>query len=202
MIEYPYLSPSLSESDRENLIKAHFHEIMKALGLRTDDDSLKNTPARVAKMFVREIFSGLSEVPPKITVQENKFNYNQMLIEKDIAVRSVCEHHFVPIVGVCHIGYVPDKKLIGLSKLNRVADFYSRRPQVQERLTEQIRAFLVDSLQTESVIVTIDATHFCVVLRGVKDMNSVTRTTALGGVFLQKGARDEFLGAIGTIKKF
>lgn len=200
--ESPYIESTLSPDARKIAIDGHFRKILELLGLDLTDDSLMDTPRRVAKMYVDEIFSGLpKENFPKITVQENKFGYNQMLIETNIAIRSVCEHHFVPIIGNCHIGYIPGKKVIGLSKLNRVADYYARRPQVQERLTEQIRCKLVDVLDTEDVIVTIDAVHYCVVMRGIKDTNAITRTTSMGGSFEKKEPRIEFLNAIGTIKK-
>jgi GTP cyclohydrolase I len=180
------------------LIERHFKEIMHILGLDLDDDSLKGTPHRVAKMYVKEIFSGLNpENNPKPTLFENKYRYNQMLVEKNIAVFSNCEHHFVPIVGKAHVAYISSGKVIGLSKLNRIVQYFSKRPQVQERLTMQIANELKKVLATEDVAVVIDAHHFCVSSRGIKDTDSSTITAAYSGKFLQEDTKGEFLKHIG-----
>lgn len=181
-------------------IEFHFAEILRILGLDLNEESLKKTPNRVAKMFVLELFKGLDkEQFPKITTQENKFNFHGMLLESNINVRSICEHHFVPILGRCHIAYIPGERIIGLSKLNRITEYYSRRPQVQERLTKQIQEELQSILQTESVAVLIDAAHMCVRLRGVQDSDSSTRTCELGGLFLESPWREQFLTAIAPV---
>jgi GTP cyclohydrolase I len=180
-----------------HLIQHHFSEIMRILGLDLEDDSLKDTPARVAKMYVKEVFSGLNpENRPAITVFENKYNYGRMVLEKNITLHSYCEHHLVPIVGKAHVAYIPGRHVIGLSKLNRIVQFYSRKPQVQERLTEEIAAALKEALQTEDVAVMIDAVHFCVASRGVQDVNSSTVTSHFSGKFENADARNEFLSAI------
>jgi GTP cyclohydrolase I len=179
-------------------IERHFKEIMDILGLDLNDDSLKGTPRRVAKMYVKEIFSGLNpENCPKPTLFENKYQYNQMLVEKNIAVFSNCEHHFEPIVGKAHVAYISSGKVIGLSKLNRIVRYFSQRPQVQERLTIQIANELKKVLDTQSVAVVIDAHHFCVSSRGVKDAESTTITAEYGGKFLQPEVKNEFLKHIG-----
>jgi len=185
----------IGDDTKIKVIAKNFREIMAVLGLDLENDSLQNTPQRVAKMYVQELFNGLKDENfPKITVQENSFNYDQMLIERGIEINSVCEHHFVPIIGVCHIAYIPKDKVIGLSKLNRVAQYYAARPQVQERLTEQIKSKLVEILGTDDVAVCLDAAHMCVKMRGIKDSNCMTRTTALGGAFKEdNNARSEFL---------
>lgn len=179
-------------------ITGQFTKIMATLGLDLEDDSLKDTPKRVAKMFVNEWFAGLHPTLnfPRITAVENKMGYNQMLIERDIKVHSVCEHHFVPIVGVAHVAYIPKDKVIGLSKINRIVDYYSRRPQIQERLTEQIWLKLTELLGTKDVAVVVKAQHFCVIMRGIKDVNSSTITSKLGGSFENTEARSEFFNLI------
>ena len=184
--------------EQKKFISGKFAEIMLALGLDLTDDSLCGTPDRIAKMYVDEIFYGLDDKQfPRIMTVDNKMNYNQMLIERDVKVHSVCEHHFVPIVWVGHIAYIPKDKVIGLSKINRIVDFYSRRPQIQERLTEEIYAKLVEVLGTEDVAVVIDAKHFCVITRGIKDVNSSTVTSKMGGIFMEnKEARKEFLDLV------
>jgi GTP cyclohydrolase I len=194
----PIRKTSLTNEQKISLIEDRFKEIMDILGLDLNDDSLQKTPHRVAKMYVNELFESLKENSfPKITTQENKFNYDQMLIETGIEVNSVCEHHFVPILGRCHIAYIPKKKLIGLSKLNRVAKYYASRPQVQERMTEQIARHLCDILGTNDVAVVIDAAHMCVKMRGVKDADCITRTTSLRGKFKDdEKCRAEFMAAI------
>lgn len=182
----------------EDKIAAKFADIMSLLGLDLSDPSLKGTPQRVAKMYCREIFSGLDKVTyPKIMTQPNSFKYDQMLIQKGIEVNSVCEHHFVPILGKCAIAYIPDSKVIGLSKLNRIAKWHSSKPQVQERLTQDILNDLKDKLETDNVAVCIDASHLCVKMRGIQDSNAETRTTALSGVFKDHVPRNEFLKYIG-----
>jgi GTP cyclohydrolase IA len=172
----------------------HFEEIMNTLGLDLNDDSLKGTPLRVAKMYVSEIFSGLNpDNKPDATLFENKFQYNQMLVEKDIKVHSYCEHHFVPIIGKAHVAYISNGQVIGLSKINRLVDYFSRRPQVQERLTEQIAEELKKVLHTEDVAIIIEAEHMCVAMRGVKDHGSSTTTSSYHGRFLQNDTKNEFL---------
>jgi len=184
----------LSDEEKMKIISRHFREIMLTLGLDLQDDSLKGTPKRVSKMFVKEIFSGLNpENKPSVALFDNKYNYNQMLVEKNITLYSNCEHHFVPIIGKAHIGYISSGKVIGLSKLNRVVQYYSQRPQVQERLTIQIANELKTVLQTDDVAVVIDAVHLCVSSRGVKDINSSTVTAEYSGEFLKTARRDEFL---------
>ncbi|GAB4160982.1 MAG: GTP cyclohydrolase I FolE [Winogradskyella sp.] len=174
----------MSNSEKKQRISILFSEIMDVLGLDLTDDSLKGTPDRVAKMYVEEIFSGLDpENKPKVALFDNKYQYNQMLVEKDITFYSNCEHHFVPIIGKAHIAYKSSGKVIGLSKLNRIVQYYAKRPQVQERLTQQIANELKTVLETEDVAVIIDAKHLCVSSRGVKDDTSATVTTYYGGIF-------------------
>jgi GTP cyclohydrolase I len=176
------------------LIEKHFREIMLILGLDLTDDSLQGTPHRVAKMFVKEIFSGLNPAnKPKISLFENKYCYNQMLVEKDITFYSNCEHHFVPIVGKAHVAYISNGQVIGLSKLNRIVQYYAKRPQVQERLTMQIGRELQEILQTEDVAVVIDAKHLCISSRGVQDVNSATVTAFYEGKFRDEATKNEFL---------
>jgi len=196
--ETPMRRCTITPENQIRSITGQFTKIMATLGLDLEDDSLKDTPKRVAKMYVNEWFSGLHPVLnfPRITTVENKMGYNQMLIERDIKVHSVCEHHFVPIVGVAHVAYLPKKKVIGLSKINRIVDYYSRRPQIQERLTEQIWLKLTELLGTKDVAVVIKAQHFCVIMRGIKDVNSSTITSKLGGSFENTEARSEFFNLI------
>ena len=185
---------ALDEKSKIELIERHFQEIMQILGLDLTDDSLKGTPHRVAKMYVKEIFSGL--IPknrPKITLFENKFRYNQMLVEKDIKVNSYCEHHFVPIIGKAHVAYISNGQVIGLSKINRIVEYFSKRPQLQERLTEQIADELKRVLETEDVAVVIEASHLCVTVRGVEDEHSTTTTSSFHGKFENPEVRKEFL---------
>ncbi len=198
-IETPMHDKAFEKTDDEkiDIIQEHFAEIMKTLGLDLTDDSLKGTPYRVAKMYVKEIFAGLNpKNKPKVSVFDNKYGYGKMLIEKNITLRSSCEHHFLPISGVAHVGYISSGKVIGLSKLNRIVDYFGRRPQVQERLTVQIYNDLKRELDTESVIVVIDAEHLCVSARGIKDDKSSTITMEYGGQFNQAHYRDEFLRLI------
>lgn len=186
------------EESKIKLIAIHFRQIMLLLGLDLNDDSLKDTPGRVAQMYVNEIFSGLGvRNKPAITLFENKYNYNEMLIEKHITLYTYCEHHFVPIVGKVHVAYFPGGNVIGLSKINRIVEYFSKRPQVQERLTNQIAEELKEVLSTDDVAVIIDAVHFCVASRGIKDTNSSTITAYYGGKFLQPEIKKEFLSLIG-----
>jgi GTP cyclohydrolase I len=174
----------MSNTEKKERISILFSEIMDVMGLDLTDDSLKGTPDRVAKMYVEEIFSGLDpENKPKVTLFENKYKYNQMLLEKNITFYSNCEHHFVPIIGKAHIAYKSSGKIIGLSKINRIVQYYAKRPQVQERLTNQIANELKTVLETEDVAVIIDAKHLCVSSRGVQDDTSTTVTTYYGGEF-------------------
>jgi GTP cyclohydrolase I len=174
----------LSDEDKKNKIEGLFEEIMDTLGLDLTDDSLKGTPKRVAKMYIEEIFSGLDpKNKPKVALFDNKYQYNQMLVEKNITFYSNCEHHFVPIYGKAHIAYISSGKVIGLSKLNRIVQYYAKRPQVQERLTNQIGNELKEILQTEDIAVIIDAKHLCVSSRGIKDETSSTVTAYYSGQF-------------------
>jgi len=174
----------MSDEEKKYRIAGHFAEIMDILGLDLKDDSLKGTPQRVAKMYVEEIFSGLNpKNKPKAALFDNKYRYNQMLVEKNITLFSNCEHHFVPIMGVAHVAYISSGKVIGLSKLNRIVQYYAKRPQVQERLTNQIAHELMEILNTSDVAVIIDARHLCVSSRGVEDNSSSTVTTFYGGRF-------------------
>ena len=188
-------SLSLSNEEKIEQITAKFHDIMEILGLDLSNDSLADTPRRVAKMYVEEVFSGLKEENfPKITLIENEMSYDQMVMVKDVAIMSMCEHHFVTIDGLAHIAYIPKKKVIGLSKVNRIADYFSRRPQVQERLTRQIADCLTYVLDTQDVAVYIKAKHYCVISRGVEDINSSTITSDLRGEFRNDAqTRAEFL---------
>lgn len=174
----------MSNDEKKQRISILFSEIMDVLGLDLNDDSLKGTPDRVAKMYIEEIFSGLDpKNKPKVALFDNKYQYNQMLVEKNISFYSNCEHHFVPIIGKAHIAYKSSGKVIGLSKLNRIVQYYAKRPQVQERLTQQIANELKSVLQTNDIAVIIDAKHLCVSSRGVKDDTSATVTTFYGGIF-------------------
>lgn len=187
----------ITDEEKIRIISSHFREIMNTLGLDLNDDSLKGTPRRVAKMFVKEIFSGLNpKNKPAIALFENKYRYDQMLVEKNITLYSSCEHHFVPIVGKAHIAYISSGKIIGLSKLNRLVQYFSQRPQVQEKLTMQIANELKTILETESVAIVIDAVHLCVSSRGVQDTNSSTVTTYYSGKFKQEDTKNEFLALI------
>jgi len=175
---------SISDLEKKEKIELLFEEIMHVMGLDLNDDSLKGTPKRVAKMYIDEIFSGLNpDNKPKIALFENKYNYSQMLVEKNITFYSNCEHHFVPIIGKAHIAYISSGKVIGLSKLNRIVQYYAKRPQVQERLTNHIAEELKTALDTSDVAVIIDAKHLCVSSRGIKDDTSATVTAYYGGVF-------------------
>ena len=197
-IETPMTESEVTDEDKRKVIKNAVTDIMTVLGLDLSDDSLAETPQRISKMYVDELYSGLDyENFPKITTIENKMDYDTMLLERHIAVKSTCEHHFVAFMGEAFVAYIPNEKVIGLSKINRIVEFFSRRPQVQERLTEQIFHTLCYLLETENVAVVIKAAHFCVKLRGVEDVNSDTITSRLGGAFLEKEKlRDEFYQAI------
>ena len=199
------LRPDAFEQDDElkiELISKHFKEIMQILGLDLEDDSLAGTPKRVAKMYVQEVFSGLNPAnKPKIRLFENKYNYDQMLVEKDITFYSHCEHHFVPIYGKAHVAYFSSGKVIGLSKINRIVQYFSKRPQVQERLTVQIGNELKSILQTNDVAVVMDASHMCVSSRGVNDTNSRTGTAFFDGKFKDQDIKKEFLNYINTETK-
>jgi len=174
----------LSDKEKKEKITGLFSEIMDVMGLDLTDDSLKGTPKRVAKMYIDEIFSGLNPAnKPKVALFDNKYQYNQMLVEKNITFYSNCEHHFVPIIGKAHVAYISSGKVIGLSKLNRIVQYYAKRPQVQERLTNQIAEELKTILDTEDVAVIIDAKHLCVSSRGIKDDTSSTVTSYFGGKF-------------------
>ena len=186
-----------SDEEKMTIIEKHFKVIMEEMGLDMTDDSLQGTPHRVAKMFIKEIFSGLDpKNKPKISVFGNSYHYDKMLVEANINFNSTCEHHFLPIVGKAHIGYVSSGKVIGLSKLNRIVDYFSRRPQVQERLIMQIFNELKTVLDTDSVIVVMEAAHLCVSSRGIKDENSYTSTIQYGGIFNQKEYRNDFFSMI------
>jgi GTP cyclohydrolase I len=201
--ETPLRADAFHKSDAQKMavIENHFQSIMEAMGLDMTDDSLQGTPHRVAKMFIQEIFSGLNPAnKPKISVFDNSYNYDKMLVEANISFNSTCEHHFLPIIGKAHIGYVSSGKVIGLSKLNRIVDYYSRRPQVQERLIMQIFNELKSVLDTDNVIVVMEATHLCVSSRGIKDESSYTSTIQYGGVFNDKANRDDFFNMINKEK--
>lgn len=184
----------LSDVEKVAKIEGHFRAIMETLGLDLTDDSLNGTPHRVAKMYVKELFSGLNPAnKPKATLFENKYKYNEMLVEKDISFYSNCEHHFVPIFGKAHVAYISSGKVIGLSKLNRIVQYFAKRPQVQERLTVQIAKELQQILQTEDVAIVMDAKHLCVASRGVQDDSSSTVTAFYGGKFQEDSTKSEFL---------
>ncbi|MDN3584634.1 GTP cyclohydrolase I FolE [Mucilaginibacter flavus] len=189
----------LDDETKMELIEKHFAAIMQVLGMDLEDDSLKDTPKRVAKMYVKEIFSGLNPAnKPTPTLFKNPFNYSQMLVEKNIAVFSNCEHHFVPITGKAHVAYISNGHVIGLSKLNRIVQYCSQRPQVQERLTIQIANMMKEALGTEDVAVIIDAHHHCVSSRGIRDAGSKTITAEYSGRFLNAETKNEFLKYIGS----
>lgn len=194
-VETPQVVNNLSRSDKINIIETKFRDIMETLGLDLSDDSLAETPNRVAKMFVSEIFWGLDyDAFPKCTTVENKMSYNEMVVERNIVVMSNCEHHFVQIDGLATVAYVPKKKVLGLSKINRIVEYFAKRPQIQERLTEQIFHTLTYILETQDIAVMIDAKHYCVASRGVEDTSSSTVTCKLGGGFkTDPAARAEFL---------
>ena len=192
----------LSPETKIQRIEEHFREIMHTLGLDLQDDSLQGTPRRVAKMLVSEIFSGLNpEKKPEIRLFQNTYRYQNILLEKNISFGSFCEHHFLPIIGEAHVAYIPKNGVIGLSKINRIVDYYARRPQVQERLTRQIAEELEQALGTPDVAVLLDAKHFCVMMRGIEDQTSSTITTEYRGCFQKVERRDEFLRYIHSKSK-
>jgi len=202
-IESPLLSNAFDKSNTEKIknIQHHFGKIMEELGLDLTDDSLSGTPFRVAKMYVKELFYGLNpKNKPKLSVFDNKYDYKKMLVEQNITIDSVCEHHFLPITGYAHVAYIPKDKVIGLSKINRLVDYYAHRPQVQERLSLQVLKNLQNILKTEDVIVMISAKHLCVSSRGIKDKDSFTTTIEYGGCFENKTNRAEFLTIINNQK--
>lgn len=193
----------ISNEEKIEIIKEDVRHIMETLGLDLTDDSLKGTPNRVAKMFVKELFGGLNpDVKPKASTFENKYKYGEMLVEKNITVYSTCEHHLLPIVGRAHVAYISNGTVVGLSKMNRIVDYYSKRPQVQERLTIQIVKELQEVLNTEDVACVIDAKHLCVNSRGIKDIESSTVTSEFGGKFKEQATRREFLDYIKLETKF
>ncbi len=195
-LETPMREDAFELSDEEKIktIEHHFEKIMLALGLDLTDDSLRGTPRRVAKMYINELFRGLDpKNKPKMSTFENKYNYAEMLVEKNITIYSNCEHHFLPIVGKAHVAYIPNGKVIGLSKINRIVDYYSRRPQVQERLALQILNEIKTTLGTEDVAVFVDAEHMCVSSRGVQDQTSSTVTIEYSGKFKEEDTKREFL---------
>jgi GTP cyclohydrolase I len=184
----------VSDPEKIAIIELHFKEIMETLGLDLNDDSLKGTPKRVAKMLVNEIFGGLNpERKPKVSNFANKYKYSEMLVEKNIVLYSTCEHHFLPIVGKAHIAYISTGQVIGLSKLNRIVDYFAKRPQVQERLTMQIVNELKSALNSEDVACLIDAKHLCVNSRGIRDITSSTVTAEYSGKFKEDKFKQEFL---------
>jgi GTP cyclohydrolase IA len=202
-LETPSIENSLSVKERINVIEYNFAAIMTALGLDLKDDSLVDTPKRVAKMYVSEIFYGLDyDTFPKCTAIDNKFEADEMIVERNVNVMTNCEHHFVVIDGLATVGYIPEGKVIGLSKINRVVEYFAKRPQVQERLTAQIHAALCFILNTEHVAVMIDAKHYCVASRGVEDTGSFTTTSKLSGAFkdAKEGARAEFMAIANSSK--
>ncbi len=194
---------NMSDSDKIESIKKDVTSILNTLGLDLTDDSLKGTPNRVAKMFVNEIFGGLNPTKkPSASVFDNKYKYGEMLVEKNITVYSTCEHHLLPIVGRAHVAYISNGTVVGLSKMNRIVDFFSKRPQVQERLTIQVVKELKKVLGTEDVACVIDAKHLCVNSRGIRDIESSTVTSEFGGKFQEKDTKREFLDYINMDTNF
>ena len=194
---------SISEEEKIELIRKDFENILHTLGMDLTDDSLKGTPLRVAKMFVKEIFGGLNpKRKPKLSTFENSYKYGEMLVEKNITVYSTCEHHLLPIVGRAHVAYISKGKVIGLSKMNRIVEYYAKRPQVQERLNMQIVQALQEALGTKDVACIIDAKHLCVNSRGVGDIASSTVTSEYGGKFQEESVKRELLDYIKLDTKF
>lgn len=194
-LETPMRPDAFDKTDEAKMksIAHHFEQIMLELGLDLTDDSLRGTPKRVAKMYIKEIFSGLNPAnKPSVALFENKYKYKEMLVEKNITLQSHCEHHFVPIVGVVHVAYISAGKVIGLSKINRIVQYFGKRPQVQERLTVQIANELRSMLETEDVAVIVDARHMCVSMRGIEDQSSSTVTSSYHGAFKKESTRNEF----------
>ena len=199
VVETPLREDAFDRTDEDKIksIQYHFSKIMEALGLDLTDESLAGTPYRFAKMYIKELFYGLHpKNKPKISTFPNTYGYQRMLVEQDITVGSSCEHHFLPIVGHAHVGYVPKDKVVGLSKINRLVDYYAHRPQVQERLCLQILKELQQTLDTNDVIVVIHARHLCVSSRGIKDRESATTTLEYGGVFTKDSMRTEFFSLL------
>jgi GTP cyclohydrolase I len=202
-VKTPLRVDAFEKSDEEKIknIQHHFKMIMQEMGLDLTDDSLSGTPYRVAKMYVKELFYGLNPAnKPKLSTFENKYGYKKMLVEQNITIDSACEHHFLPIVGHAHVAYIPKDKVIGLSKINRLVNYYARRPQVQERLVLQILKDLQQVLDTKDVIVSVTAKHLCVSSRGIKDQTSLTTTLEYGGCFSETATRNEFLKIITSQK--
>lgn len=201
-VETPAVDNGIDRKNKIEKIEKHFTEIMKIMGLDLTDDSLIETPKRVAKMYVNEIFWGLDyEAFPKCTAVDNKMKYDEMVIERNVNVQSNCEHHFVVIDGVATVAYIPNQKVLGLSKINRVVEYFSKRPQIQERLTEQVYHALQYILDTDNIAVIVDAKHYCVKSRGVEDTGSSTVTSKLGGVFKSDpSVRAEFINIVNACK--
>ena len=201
-VETPVENNGFSRTEKIDLIEGHFKNIMNVMGLDLGDDSLMDTPKRVAKMYVNEIFWGLDyEAFPKCTAVDNKMKYDEMVIERNINVQSNCEHHFVVIDGVATVGYIPNERVLGLSKLNRVVEYFAKRPQIQERLTEQVYHALSYILDTPNIGVIVDAQHYCVKSRGVEDTGSSTITSKLGGCFKNEpDVRAEFMNIVNSSK--
>ncbi len=198
-LETPMREDAFLLSDKEKIerIQHHFQKIMETLGMDLNDDSLSGTPYRFAKMYVQELFYGLNpDNRPQLSTFENTYGYQKMLVEQDITIDSSCEHHFLPIIGHAHIGYIPKNKVVGLSKINRLVDYYAHRPQVQERLCLQILNDLQETLETDDVIVMVHAKHLCVSSRGIKDKDSFTTTVEYGGKFTNENSRNEFYGLL------
>jgi len=197
-VESPIIPSDLDRKEKIILIETHFRKIMDLLGLDLSDDSLHETPNRVAKMYVNEIFWGLDyEAFPKCTTVDNKMRYDEMVIERNINVQSNCEHHFVVIDGLATVAYIPNERVLGLSKINRIVEYFSKRPQIQERLTEQVYHALQFILGTDNVAVVINARHYCVISRGVEDTGSSTMTSKLGGCFKSDpSVRAEFMSLV------
>jgi GTP cyclohydrolase I len=199
-VETPTVKINLDRTEKIHIIEGHFKSIMETLGLDLSDDSLMDTPKRVAKMFTNETMWGLDyEAFPKCTTVDNKMKYDEMVVERNITVQSLCEHHILPIVGKATIAYVPKNKVLGLSKMPRIVEYFSRRPQIQERLTEQIFHALQFILETDDIAVVVDATHLCVSSRGVEDNSASTITSKLGGGFkTDPAARAEFMRLVSS----
>ncbi|MEM7486062.1 MAG: GTP cyclohydrolase I FolE [Bacteroidota bacterium] len=198
-IKTPMRADAFEHTDEEKIenIQFHFSKIMEEMGLDLTDESLSGTPYRFAKMYIKELFYGLNpKNRPKISTFPNTYGYQRMLVEQDITIDSSCEHHFLPIVGKAHVGYIPKDKVVGLSKINRLVDYYSHRPQVQERLCLQILEDLQNTLETDDVIVIVHAKHLCVSSRGIKDKESFTTTLEYGGKFKDDKFRKEFYGIL------
>jgi len=193
----------MPDEEKMKRIEEKMKDVLDILGLDLNDDSLSGTPRRVAKMYVMEIFKGLNpDNMPKLSSFENKYKYGEMLVEKDISVFSTCEHHFLPIIGKAHVAYISNGRVLGLSKINRIVDYFARRPQVQERLTVQIVKAMQEALGTEDVACIVDAKHMCLVSRGIKDITSSTLTAEYAGKFKDPEVRKEFLRYINTDTKF